>query len=154
MSDPTTTPTNEQQDAHSAATASGQNRSETATVLAKREGEVEVRSALASVLCNAANYPAEVGAHILGRDLSRLVDAATAAALAARPAPVVSGEVEWGVRCNDAEGDVIEADDRKDAERIKAFYDAGMDHGHTLVRRTVTDWMPAEEGIERAGGEE
>ena len=52
---------------------------------------------------------------------------------------------EWGVRCGDAEADVIEADDRKDAERIKAHHDAVIDHTHTIVRRTVTDWTPAEE---------
>jgi hypothetical protein len=64
-----------------------------------------------------------------------------AAGLLANP----TARTEWGVRCDDAEGDVIESDDRKDAERIKAFYDAGMDHGHALVRRTVTDWTPVEE---------
>jgi hypothetical protein len=68
-------------------------------------------------------------------------DMLAAAGLLADP----TTRTEWGVRCDDAEGDVIESDDRKDAERIKAFYDAGMDHGHALVRRTVTDWTPVEE---------
>jgi hypothetical protein len=56
-----------------------------------------------------------------------------------------TARTEWGVAC-DIHDEVSEADDREDAERIKAHHDAGMDHGHTLVRRTVTDWTPAEEG--------
>jgi hypothetical protein len=68
-------------------------------------------------------------------------------ALGARPAPVVSAQ--WGVECDD-DGDVSEAEDRDDAERIKAHHDRNCSHGHAIVRRVVTDWTTvADEG--RAG---
>jgi hypothetical protein len=68
-------------------------------------------------------------------------DMLAAAGLLADP----TTRTEWGVAC-DIHDEVSEAEDREDAERVKAHHDAGMDHGHTIVRRTVTDWTPAEEG--------
>lgn len=56
-------------------------------------------------------------------------------------APGVSVRTEWGVACDD-DGDVSEADDRAEAERVKGHHDRHCEHGHTIVRREVTDWTP------------
>ena len=50
----------------------------------------KLRNAIASVLVNASNYPDGVSHHILGRDMSSLIDKVTEAARAvgySRPAP-------------------------------------------------------------------
>jgi hypothetical protein len=77
-----------------------------------------------------------------------LATAGLLAALATRPAPVVSAQ--WGVECQD-DGDVSEAEDLEDADRIKAHHDRNCGAVHVVVRRTVTDWT--EVRIERQEGE-
>lgn len=89
---------------------------------------------------------------VLGAVAGKCISGASAEAATDAVMDVIAGlladptaRTEWGVAC-DIHDEVSVADDREDAERIKAHHDAGMDHGHTIVRRTVTDWTPAEEG--------
>lgn len=68
----------------------------------------EVRSAVGSVLANASNYPEATQPHILGRDLSELIDATTDALLARFALPELDPEKmtdanpcgDWPAPCN------------------------------------------------------
>lgn len=68
----------------------------------------EVRSAVGSVLANASNYPEATQPHILGRDLSELIEAKTDALLARFALPELDPERvvdanpcgDWPAPCN------------------------------------------------------
>ena len=63
-------------------------------VIAAEAGEREVlRNALGGVLTNVSNYPRQAWAALWGGDLSKLIEKATDAALAARRAPIEDAEV-------------------------------------------------------------
>lgn len=86
-------------------------------------------------------YPDRYGeCSCVAETAEEVVKALRTAGLLADP----TARTEWGVRC--ADGYVLVAGDRDDAEAAQGDPIWGHPGPHTLVRRTVTDWTPAEEG--------